>query len=98
MNLGRWIADCPMDRCGNALGLQPNQAMFCCTPGGCNSIVEVEWPADVADLDAALSQRPVMETRNWAPAGHRQSQACGVPDGQTASDLIAEAYEHEGMS
>lgn len=94
MNLGRWIADCPRQLCGNAIALEPKQAMFLCSPGGCNLMTEVEWPPDVVELDAALAERPVPGTRNWAPAGHRQAVSCGFPDGQTLSDIIVESHEN----
>lgn len=99
VNHGRWIADCPRPHCGNAVGLHPKQAVFhCAGAGGCQLMAPVEWPDDVDDITAALAQRPIPTTRNWAPAGHRQSIATGVPDGQTVVDLIAETHEHAECS
>lgn len=96
MNHGRWIADCPHHDCGNALALRPKETQFyCAPPSGCQTIAEVEWPPDAAEIDAALSVRPVPTTRNWAPAGHRQAVACRVPDGQSVKDLLQETHDHE---
>jgi len=97
MNHGRWIADCPRNGCRNALALQPGQAQFHCTPCGCGVFADVEWPPDFEIIDAVLSVRPIPETRHWAPAGHRQSIACGSPEGQTVMDLINESTNHEEL-
>lgn len=95
VNHGRWIADCPRPHCGNALALNPKQSTFHCSgTGGCQLIAEVEWPASVGGIDAALAVRPVPTTRNWAPAGHRQAIACRVPEGQTVAELVAETHEY----
>lgn len=95
VNHGRWIADCSRPHCGNALKLEPKQVRIHCSgEGGCNLISEVEWPRDVDEIDRALAERPVPTTRNWAPAGHRQSVAVRLPDGQSVADLIAETAHH----
>jgi hypothetical protein len=98
VNCGRWVADCPRPHCNNAIALtsQPRQTMYhCAGEDGCHVIAEVNWPNDADEIWDALQQRPVPATRNWAPAGHRQAVACGVPDGQTVSDLHAETKAHE---
>jgi hypothetical protein len=94
-NWGRWVADCPTG-CGNAIALEPKQTQFHCV-GGCNALAPVEWPADMDEIGQALQARPIERTRNWAPAGHRQSIACHVPDGQTVADLVAETNEYGSM-
>lgn len=95
MNHGRWICDCPRPFCANALKLQPKQAEFYCAPeGGCQQVASVEWPDDVDEITRALSARPVLATRNWAPAGHRQAIACGFPEGQAIVDLLLEQAGH----
>ena len=92
VNHGRWIADCTRPHCNNAEKLEPRQAMFHCV--NCHQIAPVTWPADADEIREVLDRRPVPQTRNWAPAGHRQALACGVPDGQTVADLLAENDEY----
>lgn len=89
---GRWIADCTRPACANAERLRSKQTMVCCT--NCWQLAEVRWPPDADDIGRVLGLRPVPQTRNWAPAGHRQAIACHLPDGQTVADLIAENVEH----
>jgi len=91
---GQWVADCCRTHCANAEALAAKQTAYHCT--NCRQIAVVRWPADVAGIWDALAVRPVPQTRNWAPAGHRQALACGVPDGQTVADLMAETAEHMG--
>lgn len=93
VNHGRWCADCPRPHCANAEGLTSRQAMMHCS--NCRAVVDVVWPADPDSIWEALAVRPVPQTRNWAPAGHWQAVACGVPEGQTTADLMAETREHE---
>ena len=95
---GRWQADCPYPHCANAVALTPKQQTYHCT-GSCLRFADVEWPSDAAGIWDALAERPVMTTRHWAPAGHRQAIACGFPDGQTVEDLRAETrYHQEALS
>lgn len=95
MNIGRWIADCPREHCNNAIALGPKQTMFHCDGvGSCGHIAEVDWPPDADEITRVLERRPVPGTRNWAPAGHRQTVVCGFPDGQTVADLEYENREH----
>lgn len=89
---GMWIADCTRPYCGNAMRLDPKQTLFHCSE--CKNIVEIVWPADADAITDVLARRPVPQTRNWAPAGHRQAVACGFTDGQTVADLAAENREH----
>lgn len=97
VNHGRWIADCPDTRCGNAVALDPKQATYHCV-GGCNLIADIVWPVDVDDITQALLERPHDVNRNWAPAGHRQAIATGHPMGQTVAELREETREHEVVS
>lgn len=94
VNHGRWIADCPDTRCGNAVALDPKQASYHCR-GGCNLVTEIVWPADADDITRALAERPHDVNRHWAPAGHRQALTTGHPMGQTVADLRAETREYE---
>jgi hypothetical protein len=93
VNHGRWIADCTRRHCANAESLSPKQTMLHCS--NCRLLAEVVWPPDPDAITDALAVRPVPQTRNWAPAGHRQALATRHPDGQTVADLIAETHEHE---
>lgn len=93
INHSRWVADCPRPYCGNAEKLSPRQKTVHCS--NCLLVASVSWPADPDGIWEALADRPVPQTRNWAPAGHRQAIACGHPDGQTVTDLIDETREHE---
>lgn len=96
VNHGRWIADCGRQYCANAEMLKGapvvrQQSMHC---SNCHLIQEVDWPSDAAQIDAVLSQRPVPQTRNWAPSGHRQAAVTGCPGGQSVADLIDENQKH----
>lgn len=91
VNHGKWIADCVRPHCANAEKLNPGQTALHCT--NCLQVAPVRWPADVAGITEALTVRPVPQTRNWAPAGHRQAVVCGFPEGQTVADLVAETNE-----
>lgn len=93
VNHGRWIADCTRLHCGGAELLSAGQAVLHCS--NCRQVQDVRWPDDPDGIWAALAARPVPQTRNWAPAGHRQAHACGVPDGQSVADLLDETREHE---
>jgi hypothetical protein len=65
----------------------------------------VQWPQDASAITAELDVRPVEKTRNWAPAGHRQTfhsitpggrvVAEAHPEGQEVADLRAENREIE---
>lgn len=95
VNRGRWIAECTREHCNNAIALEPKQSAFHCGGiDGCQLVVEVLWPSGADEIWAALLQRPVPGTRNWAPAGHRQAVIDGFPDGQTVAELLAENAEH----
>lgn len=49
--------------------------------GGCGLKCEVEWPANIADLERVLLARPVPATRNWTP-------------GETLEGLVKENLAH----
>lgn len=95
MNHGRWIADCTRRHCAGAEALTPGQTLLHCT--NCNQVAQVLWPPDPDAITAALAVRPVPQTRNWAPAGHRQALTTGFLDGQTVAELVAETYEYGGQ-
>ncbi len=88
VNHGRWQADCVYPHCSNAEALAARQSVFYCT--NCRHIAEVVWPRDVEEITIVLAARPVPQTRNWAPAGHRQAVFDGFSEGQTVADLREE--------
>ncbi len=103
---GRWIIECPRPGCSYAYQVEPGQDGWVCQTkdgGGCGCMARVDWPKDAARIAAVLAERPLEKTRNWAPAGHRQTQhsrtadgrtvAEVYPKGQTVEDLQAEARE-----
>lgn len=92
INHGRVIADCPRPHCANAEKLDPQQGMFHCS--NCKQVAEVDWPADLDELLAALEQRPVPQTRNWFPSGHELALRSGTRHGQSVEDLRAENDEY----
>jgi hypothetical protein len=80
VNHGRWVVDCPTPYCNEAHLAGP------VTCDGCSQTYSSRFPADAALIDAVLSRRVVVETRNWLP-------------GETVQDLEAEneAHRHEGV-
>lgn len=102
---GEWVADCPRSGCANVEFLThkpkklrgkagvrgPIKPCYVCSYCGyhCDSSAMV-WPDDAEAILTVLERRPIPHTRNWAPAGHRQAVACGVPEGQSIADLLAE--------
>lgn len=92
VNHGRWIALCSRPHCTSAAPLKPGQTGFHCVE--CNQLDSVVWPTDAEAIDAVLAMRPVPTTRNWAPPGHWQSIAVGMPEGQTVDELRAENRQY----
>ena len=83
VNHGRWVVDCPTPYCNEAHLAQPRQRVTC---GGCTRTYTPRFPTDAALIDAVLSRRIVVETRNWVP-------------GETVEQLESEneAHRHEGV-
>jgi hypothetical protein len=76
LDWGRWLADCPAPHCTNAMQLKPGQEQFACRflvdpqrqlYGGCGTTAPIEWPANVAAIEADLTSRPE-PAQNWKPA------------------------------
>lgn len=75
VSLGTWVAQCPRPWCVNAdhYGPGPNTGRlgglgrdtFTCLR--CGLVCPADWPANRADIEAVLAQRPMFETRNWLP-------------------------------
>lgn len=82
VNHGRWVVDCP---CGSAQLASRSDRRFFCTD--CRNTfahgkwVGVVWPADEADIEGLLLQRPDVKTRNWYPT-------------EDAMTLVAENVAH----
>lgn len=86
---GLWVAKCPRPDCLNSehYGHAPvtghvgglTAVGFRCNV--CGLVCASEWPANAAEIEWALAQRPMVNTRNWAPP-------------ETLDDLIAENIEH----
>lgn len=89
---GYWVVDCIYPSCYSAERVYPGDVKYHCT--NCHHIADIEWPDDVEAIERVLRIRPVPNTRNWAPAGHRQAISCGFPDGQTVDDLQRENAEN----
>ena len=92
VNHGRWIADCVRPYCANAEMVTRGQGQMRCS--NCHLGQVVQWPADATPISQVLARRPVPQTRNWAPPGHRQAFASGFPEGQTVAELVDENVEH----
>lgn len=70
VNEGRWIANCPAADCTAALVLHESAPFLC--PLCLNAAAgyaprRVAWPAEAAEIEAALALRPRVVTRNWVP-------------------------------
>jgi hypothetical protein len=80
VNHGRWVVDCPTPYCNEAHLAGP------VTCSGCGRSYGPTFPEDRVLIDAALSRRVVVETRNWLPS-------------ETVANLEAEnaAHQHEGV-
>lgn len=63
INHGRIVANCP--NC-NSAEIVPPGAVFACRSPGCGHIDALDFPADLATIEATLSRRP-MVNRNWYP-------------------------------
>ena len=78
VNHGRWVMDCPTPYCNEAHHAEPGQPVTC---QGCSQTYTPRFPPDAALIDAVLSRRVVVETRNWLP-------------GETVQRLESENAEH----
>jgi hypothetical protein len=92
VNHGRWIVECPFPYCGGAEEVTRGQSRFVCI--NCAYECDVRWDPESEKIWQALALRPVPQTRNWAPAGHRQAITDGFPEGQTWRDLMDENVQY----
>jgi hypothetical protein len=66
LSYGRWVALCPTD--AGAMLLQPGQTRFECRGLGMDgTTADVQWPADVAAVEASVAGLPVHQ-QNWSPS------------------------------
>lgn len=79
VNHGRWIVECPQDRCGGAQLASQIDLRFVCVECGAGPY-KVVWPKTRAAIEEALEPRPEAN-RNWHP-------------GETVKDLHAENAGH----
>lgn len=70
INASRWIVDCPLPGCHEAVHTAPGLPFFC---PNCLNVTndgrayQVVFPADLEDIERILSARPLPVTRNWMP-------------------------------
>ena len=79
MNDGRWVAFCTTVDCdgaeqlrsngeisqrndGHDYGITLDGVLHC---GNCGLTTQVEFPKNMEEIEAVLTQRPVPQTRNW---------------------------------
>jgi hypothetical protein len=99
---GDWVADCPVNGCGNVEYLYtpavPNgpkvlkKPIFVCS--NCGHQAVIYWPDHEMEILAILSKRPIPQNRNWFPQDHPLAVNSRVPHGQTIRDLMNENEEH----
>lgn len=102
LNQGRWVADCPVEWCGDALALYPQDprtGIVAADPAYVQSCAKghqfrINAPPDRmrARIEAVLASRPE-EYRDWLPDGHPWGASHGYPTGQSVEDLAAENEE-----
>lgn len=81
VDAGRWLVDC---ECGSGVGIDPRWPEARCL--GCGAVIPVsliQFPEDQAraHIEAILTKRPHLGTRNWQP-------------GETVESLRAENLAH----
>ncbi len=87
INASRWIVDCPLPGCHEAVHTAPGLPFFC---PNCLNVTnyghayQVQFPVKLDLIEQVLSQRPLPASRNWAP-------------GETIEQLTQENWQH-GLS
>lgn len=101
LNHGRWVADCPVEGCGDALALYPEvgadaqrRPILSAEPVYTQTDTQghrfqIDAPPDDmrARIETAVADRPE-PNRNWLPEGHRWSAL--YPTGQSVAELQEE--------
>lgn len=71
VSAGSWVIQC---ECGAGNATDPSWGMACCF--GCGAVHrQVRFPKDVAAIEAALVERPVVASRHWLPGETPQDLA-----------------------
>lgn len=101
LNHGRWVADCPVPGCKDALALYPQHpqtGQLSPTPVYEQTCVNghrfrLDAPPDDmrARIEVALAERLSHTRRNWFPKDHPMALAYGYPHGQSVDDLKRES-------
>lgn len=90
VNWGRVVADCPYG-CGTAYRIEyGTEAMRCDGDGGCGQSFSLIIPDNLEAIMRELVKRPLPNTRNWFPDGHKMALENHLPHGQSVADLAAE--------
>src|SRR4051812_32758000 len=77
LSWGMWVAKCPRE-CGNAEkrgkcddgsvgGLESDRFICRQSHGGCGFRCGVDWPSNIANIEALVMARPRVSARNWLP-------------------------------
>lgn len=97
VNHGRWVADCPVPDCGDAVALHPQDPrtgipspqpvlLQRCANG--HELRLVAPPEEFrARIETALAERLSEVRRNWFPSNHPYALANGWPHGETPDDI-----------
>lgn len=103
LNVGRWVADCPVEGCGDALALYPEVGADAQRRPVLSDVpiytqtdtqghrFDFDAPPDDAraGIEAAVADRPE-PNRNWLPDGHPWGALYGCPTGQSVKELLDE--------
>lgn len=69
INASRWIVDCPLPGCAEAVHTAPGLPFFCpncLNAGNGGRAYQVAFPPEIGRIEQVLSERPLPSTRNWA--------------------------------
>lgn len=97
-DFGRWVADCPVPECTDAVAYYRTEADAerqerYVTPFRCDNGHSFNVDMPPADLEkrivAALADRPEA-MRRWYPDNHERAAEAGLPIGEKVADLKAE--------
>jgi hypothetical protein len=94
LNYGRWVADCPVDGCGDARAVYHPQTGARQTEDVCakGHAFQIEMPPEQVEarIVAAVADRQEDGDKAWFPKGHGWAEAAGFPTGQTPAELVEE--------
>jgi hypothetical protein len=92
VNWGRLVIECEAPGCGDARGVEIGQKTETCVNG---HVLDLEWPDNLPQILAALSERTSDKRKNWFPKNHPLAVATGQPHGQSVRELREEAVAGE---